>query len=332
MHPESKPEAAEPNAAAEQALAHASRRYMIALGVGLAATFALLSILFVVLDRSASLPAPALANSGCVDQKLDFLREHPPQDPELLVMGSSVAWRHFDGGVMGRQGARAQPLNGGFCGLTMGQSRTVAGWLLTRLPSVRRGLVIVAPQDFERCAGVGPAFDVEAADEYVFEHGWKWGFYFRYFDPVSLVRNIWHKRQERARRVPLDPHESDAYGGSLLATDETRELTYGPVYKLDGACFSALRELALDFQRAGRPLAVAQTPLHPAWKQQFDPDRAMLRSFRAQLEAALTGTGAVYWDGERASALAADAFTDAIHLRGSAARELTEAMARDLAL
>src|SRR5690606_34348371 len=82
------------------------------------------------LERTENLSPPAFSNNLCVDEKLDFLRSNPIVSPNLLVIGSSVAWRHVDGDALVREIPDANPLNGAFCGLFANQAVYVANWLL----------------------------------------------------------------------------------------------------------------------------------------------------------------------------------------------------------
>src|SRR5687767_7950098 len=123
-----------------------SPRYLAALAGGAAA-----ALLFFVgglagLERMGRLPPPALTNSLCLDEKLANLRDrHAHETPSLIAIGSSVAWRHFDGSAVVRRAPEALPLNGGFCGLNLRQSVFAADWLLERYPSAREVVAIVAP-------------------------------------------------------------------------------------------------------------------------------------------------------------------------------------------
>lgn len=299
-------------------------RYLGFVALGAMLALGLLGATLSVLHASGNLPAPAIANSQCIDEKLAFLRSQRPAEANLLVVGSSVAWRHFDGSVAVRETQDTLPLNAGFCGLNAQQSVNVADWLLPHLPRVTRVVMIASPQDFAHCASVPPAFDVGDAERYVFERAPTWSFYLRYFDPLSLVRNAREIAAKRGNRVPLDPLVFTRYGDGPLDTTQSRDLTYGAIASLDAACFEALRSFAGRMRDTSRELTVATTPLNPLWKSRFDPSGRIVAQYAAELDRALAGTHAALWNVDLQTHFDAAAFTDAIHLRWSAAHAYSE--------
>jgi hypothetical protein len=306
-------------------------RYLAFVALGALLALGLLGATLTLLHASGNLPAPAIANSQCIDEKLAFLRDQRPADSNLLVIGSSVAWRHFDGAVAIRAAPQTRPLNAGICGLNAQQAVTVADWLLPHLPSVTRVLMIAAPQDFAQCASAPPAFDVADADRYVFERAPKWSFYLRYFDPISLVRNAVQVAAKRANRIPLDPLVFTPYGDGPLDTDTSRDLTYGAIASLDDACFDAVHAFASRMRDTHREFAVATTPLNPEWISRYDASRRVELQFVTTLDHALAGTEASLWNADRQTHFGAAAFTDAIHLRWSAAHAFSEQLVEGIA-
>ena len=184
--------------------------------------------------------------------------------------------------------------------------------------------MITGPLDFQTCAGVGPAFDLDDADRFVFERAWKWGFYVRYSDPVSLWRNALHVAAQRTGRDPRDSLLMTKYGDAPLHTELNRGLFYGAVRKLDSSCFASLRTLALWMQREGKQLLVAIAPLHPGWKSTHDAQGEIRNQFQRGVGIALEGTGARHWNGDEAARFDASVFYDAIHLRWPAARNFSK--------
>lgn len=307
--------------------------YLVCLLGGLLGTLAAFYLLLFALRATGNLPPPAFSNSLCADEKLSFLREHPPVAPDLLVVGSSVAWRHFDGAAVADESRGLRPLNGAFCGLRANQSAYVANWLLDRQPSVRQVLMIVAPQDFAQCRNTRDAiFDRDDADRFVFGGASPWGYYMRYFSPASLLRNASSVKDQRANRIELDPLVFDRFADGPLDTTSSRALTYGRPDALDPACFDALQALAVRLQREGRSFLVVSSPLHPDWKTQEDPDGAFLAAFDRRIIEALKTTNAQYWDVDGEWTTARASFTDAIHLRWSAAQEFSAVLAQRLRL
>lgn len=305
-------------------------RYLWSMLGSAAAGFGLYYALLLGLAVTDNLPPPPFANSICVDEKLANLREHPIEPPNLLVVGSSVAWRHFDGAAVKSLAPASVPFNGGFCGLSINQSVYATDWLLGHYPSVREVLMIASPQDFENCTTVRPAvFDAADASDYAFNKGSPWGYYLKYFSPAALLRNASTIAGRRNGQNKMDPLVFDRYGAGPLDTDEIRDtLLYGSVKRLDAACFTALRGLADRLRREGRRLMVSSTPLHPDWKNRYDPDGRTREAFNTGVRKALGPGSQDYWDSDAAQVISEEAFYDGIHLRWSAATPFTEALTR----
>ncbi|RYI35775.1 MAG: hypothetical protein EON48_00660 [Acetobacteraceae bacterium] len=281
--------------------------------------------LLAVLDRTGHLPPPALTNSICTDEKLANMRSHPPQDPNFLVIGSSVAWRHFDSAALVRHDTAAKPYNGGFCGLAMHQTGFAAHWLLDRFPTVREVLLIAVPQDFEHC-GKEPAalFNVSDVDAYLASKRWPALFYLRYFDPFSLTRNASGIAAMRSGSDLRDPMLFTQFGDGPLDPGPQGGLGYGAVPKLDGACFAVLRQLAQQLAAQQRQLIVAMTPMNPDWSRSFDPSGQTVKDFADGLRQAVAGTSATVWDGNQNTHFQAADFSDGFHLRWASARIFSE--------
>lgn len=326
MQPTVQPHASPPAAAAMRPA------YLIWMGVGLFGSLALFAGLILGLRVTGHLPPPAFSNSLCADEKLAFMREHPVQAPNLLVVGSSVAWRHFDGQTVADQAPGVRPLNGAFCGLHANQAVYVANWLLDRELTVQQVLMIVDPLDFAGCSSVAAAvFDRGDADAYVYGQGSAWLPYMRYFTPGSLLRNARTVKAQRAGLVEFDPLIFNRYGDGPLQTRNSRELLYGQPEALDPTCFAALDSLAQRLKREGRQLTVVATPLHPQWKAGHDSQGRLLAEFDGALRQTLDRSGAKFWNADRDYAVGESAFVDAIHLRWSAAQALSVDLAAHLA-
>ena len=203
------------------------------------------------LHHSDNLPPPAFSNSLCVDEKLRFLRHNPIDQPNLLVIGSSVAWRHVDGDVLRSSAPELRPFNGAFCGLHANQSAYVADWLLDRQPSIRQVVMIVDPLDFAGCWKVPDAvFDREDADHYVYQQASRWGYYMRYFSPRSLLRNARTIKAQRANEIEWDPLVFTRHGDGPLEPRADRGLFYGEPDPLDNSCFAARDGCPNGFDRS----------------------------------------------------------------------------------
>lgn len=287
-----------------------------------------------VLQSTDNLPPPAFSNSLCLDEKLMFMREQPAGSPNLLVVGSSVAWRHFDGATVARQSKGSiRPINGGFCGLHANQSVFTANWLLDRLPTVQQVVMIASPQDFAECSVNRQAvFDRQDVDDYVYGGASQWPYYLRYFSPISLMGNARRVKGQRANQVELDPLVFTAYGDGPLNTAQSVEglTNYGQPEPLDPVCFQALESLAQRLQKQGLAFTVVTTPLHPIWKAREDPSGAFINNFHLRLAKSLEGTNARYWNADSEWKTANTSFTDGIHMRWSAVQEFSVALTSQL--
>lgn len=306
-------------------------RYLISMLIGLLVALLLFCGALVGLARTGNLPPPAFSNNLCVDEKLHFLRNNPIPSPNLLVIGSSVAWRHVDGNVLTNAAPDIRPMNGAFCGLFANQSTYVGNWLLDRHPSVQSVVMIADPQDFAGCWRVPDAvFKREHVDPYVYEEQSRWGYYMRYFAPKSLARNALTVKAQRAGKIEWDPLVFNRFGDGPLKTNNVRELMYGKPDPLDRNCFAALREFGERLKAEGRPLLVVSTPLNPQWKEKYDPDGSFLADFDQRIHNSLSEIGGVYWNADREWRTPPDAFVDAVHMRWSAAQQFTAALAEQI--
>jgi len=306
------------------------RRYLFAATLGAALALLSFSGLLVALHFKGVLPPPAISNSECVDGKLAFLRKNNPGNPNLLIIGSSVAWRHFDSSVATTMAPGTAPLNGGFCGLRANQIAFTARWLLERIPSVKQVIMITAPQDFETCDAPSEVFSADSADAFVFRHASKWPFYFHYFDPISLVRNAQAVADERANKPTPNPMVFTKYGDGPLYVGHANGLVYGKLMGLDPACFAAFRTMAQEFKAQHRTFMVVMTPINPAWQTLYDSDRRWMKAFATNLSKALNGTNAQLWNANSDAGLQEASFTDAIHLRWSAVGPLSQMIMQKL--
>lgn len=305
--------------------------YLLGILGGVLGTAVAFCMLLVFLQQTENLPPPAFSNNLCADEKLEFLRAHPSEDPNLLVMGSSVGWRHVDSSILADRIPGLRPLNGAFCGMHANQSIFIADWLLDREPSIEQVVMLVDPIDFAGCKALpDESFDREDIDAFVYGDAWRWQYYMHYFSPGSLLSNAQTVKVQRANLDEMNPLVFNRFGDGPLDTVKSRDLFYGAPEPLDPVCFSALGSMAQRLQHEGRPFTVVISPLNPEWKAIFDPQGALSSTFSQTLADTLHGTGARLWDGDSAWKPGAAAFIDAIHLRWSAAQDFTEVLVKKL--
>lgn len=308
-----------------EADAAAMRRYLLGMVAGAVIVLGLMAAGLLLLRANGALPPPQFSNNLCMDEKLGLMRADPPRDPNLLVVGSSVAWRHFNSplAVALRPGIR--PYNAGFCGAKIAQTERVTAWLTRRLPSVERVMLIASPIDFDQCSGDEPArFDVEAADKFVFGGAWPVRYYLEYFDPWTLAKNARRVSRERNDIASFNSLVQDRYGDGPIEPPQSRGLFYSEVKTADPKCFAALRRTALALKAANTPFDVFVTPLNPDWVRIYASSRQTPAGLSRRIRAALAGTGArTHEAGVQPDQ---NAFFDAIHLRWSRTGPFTKAM------
>lgn len=305
--------------------------YLAAVATTFAAMMAAYGAVLVALGRTGHLPPPAIVNEVCADEKLEWLRDNPPQDPNLLVVGSSIAWRDVDSRAFVARDPASRPLNGGVCHLSVNQTRFVVRYLLRHFPAVRTVVAVVAPQDFTDCSKTpSRLFNPATADAYVFDRRWAYGFYVTQFDPVALVRDATAIRAMRDGRNKFDALVMTPYGDGPLRIEGNRGLLYGRLTGYDPTCFAAMRDLAQSVEAGGRRLFVASAPVNPAWSARYDPEGHEHGAMAAGVRAALQGTGAEFWDGTEAFGGSPREFTDAIHINWQAAQRYSALLAAAL--
>lgn len=304
-------------------------RYLIALVTGALIVPTVFLAVLALLGQEGALPPPQFSNSICIDEKLAAMRRSPPQNPDLLAVGSSVAWRHFNSEVAIGEYPGLLPYNAGFCGANIAQTELVVAWMTERLPSVEEVILIASPVDFEFCDdqpadGLFPStFDVTEADRFVFEDTWSLFYYLQYFDPWTLFKN---SRDIAARRSDMTSYATlmiNEYGDGPIEPAQDRRLLYGaPVF--DTTCFEGLRQTALYLSQRQIDFSVAVTPLHPEWLRIYDKGGEVTETLRAGIREALIGTEGRFVEPD--TNFGESAFFDAIHIRWSYTDEFTRSL------
>jgi hypothetical protein len=293
--------------------------------------YVILGCSLLVLRATGNLPPPIVTNNLCFDEKLQWMsRELPSSPPDLLVFGSSVAWRHFDSKQAIESGLAKNPYNLGFCGMRLSQTAFLVKYFMSKeeFHFPLRAIVIASPQDFEGCAGPEEqVFSKQEADDAISSSAGRLKLYLKNFDFVPLVRNATLVKAMRRAAIALDPLVLTKNGDGPLDTDASRGLTYGQITDLRQGCFSALRDIAEQFSDRKIQFALLLTPINPRWVSEYDPNHRMLNSLHSRIAETLKGSDAQIWDASESKLFSEPDFADSIHLRWSAARRLTAVMA-----
>ena len=291
--------------------------------------------LFLVLDHWHALKAPALSNNASFDEKMRVLRERPPGNVGLLLVGSSTTLHGVDGDAL-RAGLREDVdiLNVGVQSITIDQSRFLTDFFLDRLPSVESVVMISTMLDFRECVPEKTAFfDPSKVAGYLSRHTPELYFHFKYFDLTGVLKQAPRMARLREADDVLNAVSFDEDGSLLL--DVPRRNLPGLVWRgepiaLDAACYEALRAMALELRGVGLPFTYFIAPMRPGYLDGRDPGGRLLAEHRRRLYAALSGTGAALVDAHGMLAMPEGAFFDAYHLKPDEVPALSRLIAEAL--
>lgn len=275
------------------------------------------------------MPAPPITRLSAMDEKLRYIRRHPQLDPQILAIGSSIAWRQLDGAVFDQMAGRSGAfLNGGTAMLQIHQSREMLDFYLSHLRNVRSVLLLVGPPDFDDCsrapAELMPAEDAAA---YAFSELPEAYFYLRYFAPQRFIKAA---ATLPARQQPLvgDLYLDQWGSGPLhVPAEMQRGLRYG-VTRSDPACVDALLAMAGDLRQRNIALTVVFPPVHPEYRAQYPHVMAALCTTVMQLQPALAEGGVRLLQYQNDPRYTAEDFFDAFHLQFPAVQRFSKELAQ----
>jgi len=267
------------------------------------------------------LPAPPITKVEFLDEKLRFLREHQDLDPALVVVGSSMALRQFDGQPFASRLGQKQVLNGASALIKVHQTRFLTSFYMEHLPNLHTIVLMLGPPDFENCTTM-PAnlFDLQDADGYAFKHDMAAPLYLRYFSPVLYLRRA---RNFQERRVPMTgDFWMDEYGSSPLqwTPEMIRGLRYGAL-NFDRSCVDTLLQLLTEIKAKDIRPVVVFSPVHPEYRRQYPEAIQRLKEVGGRVAGELR-EGVDFFDMSESDFEAAD-FFDAVHLQWTAVQRFS---------
>lgn len=296
--------------------------YLASVGAGAASGLACLVLFLAALDISGHLPPPPFTNELCKDEKLSFLRERAPEDPRVLVIGSSIALFNFSGSPIKATSSARAPLNLALCAVKMDQLEFASSYFLQRYNAADTVVLLVGPHDFERCTPGRPLFDVADVDDYVNVRSLKYYFYLKYFSPTSFVRNMRVVAKARSGGFVQDaPIAFDRFGSFPSSIE--RGLYYEGMFATDPKCFESLRAFARGLPPRVTNALLVICPIHPEWVRRFDPKDRQMRQFSEEVRRTLEGTRVALWDAHSELEMAPHHFSDAIHMKRAGAEHLS---------
>jgi hypothetical protein len=259
------------------------RRYWVGNVAGAVACLGVIAGAIAYLSHVKRMPAPAMTLVQHLDEKLRYLRDHPEFTPELVAVGSSIAWRQLDGSPLAERLGKGHVLNGASAFLKVHQTRFLANFYADHFPRLQTVLVMLGPTDFRDCSTV-PAelFNSDDAGGYVFQRHASLIYYLKYFAPLTYLRRSISLRR---KQIPLRGELwIDEYGSGPMQWTESmmQGLRYGAI-TMDKHCVDALRYLVSDLTTKGIQPVVIFPPIHPEYRQLFPQTISDLKSIVEEL-------------------------------------------------
>jgi len=299
--------------------------YLLGIVFGAVLTLAAVGASLVALAAFDRLPAPPITSVDALDEKLRFLRENGDIRPSLLVVGSSMAWRQFDGKPFAAILGKGRVLNGASGLLKVHQTRFLTSFYLAHLRDLQTIMLILGPPDFANCrATPAELFDPEVASGYAFRNDFAAPLYIQYFSPTLYFRRALKYHE---RLVPLlGELWMDEYGSGPMQW--TPEMIKGLRYdeaNLDPACTDSLLALLSEIRQAGIRPVVVFSPVHPEYRRRYPETMRQFKEVGARIESDIHH-GIDFFDMSESDFQDAD-FFDAVHLQWAAVRRFSNDLA-----
>lgn len=287
------------------------RRFFLALGGFVAAFFICTTAIAIALEAHGLLPPPPLSYTNCIDKKLTFLHELPPEkleNADILAVGSSTTWRNLDFNAWLEVHPDANPINIAPCYLHIDQTAYFARAMLKHTPNIETLLTVVHPRDFEECRPDYRQFVSEQGIKaYIFE---KQSMTLKYLTNfrTGLVRDFVRilTQPEYAASMEMDRF------GSGPQTQPPLD-TYRPDFVVDPGCKPFVSDLEDAATEAGARLVLVFFPIMEGWADEVDPDRSKHRALHAWIIDRLRQESTLVLNANTLE-LPDEAFADPVHL------------------
>jgi hypothetical protein len=316
----------------------AGGKFLMGFVGGIAGLVLALGVLFVGLDQTGRLKAPAFANRLSFDEKLRLWQRHPLDHVDVLLVGSSTTLHGIDGAVLRSElDLEGEVANLGVQDLRINQSRFMANVFLNDHPEIQQVLMISTMLDFKNCRDTEPEFfNPDHVLDYL-HGGWFASLFyqFKYLDLRGVIKRAGSIDYLRGTREELESVSFDRYGSLLLTVPRERindRVWFGDPITLDPACYRSLRGLAEDLRTRELPFTYVIAPMRPGYLAGRDPNGALLAEHRQLLREHLQGSGTMVIDAHAALAMPDEAFFDAYHLNRDDAEVLTRYVGEQLIL
>ncbi|MCA0420425.1 MAG: hypothetical protein LCH80_17145, partial [Proteobacteria bacterium] len=144
------------------------KAYLLGLLVGGFSALAVVAggFMAVMTFKPQNLIAPAISSVESVNEKFRFIRRHPGLNPEVVLVGSSIAWRQVDGAAFSA-GTGATFLNGATALLAVHQTRYLTKFYTDLFPRASTFVMLTNLTDFGDCGQNRNIFKPDDAEKYV---------------------------------------------------------------------------------------------------------------------------------------------------------------------
>ncbi len=265
-----------------------------------------------------NMPPPAVAQVETLDFKFRYLRNQPALDPDVIAVGSSMTWRHFDGASFEAHSGLSF-LNGGTNFLRIHQSRYLANFY-SDMYDADFYVMLTSLPDFEDCTTIpASVFNRDDAEDYITGAKPEWFYYLKYLALTRYVRTGMTLPQ-RLTRLEGDLWQDEYASGPLHIPE--MGLRYGR-QDFDPECLEQLYLMSDDLSRKGRHFLVALIPVHPDYMEKYPETEQQLNALHTDIQAGLRRNGHDAVMLADSGSYPADDFFDAFHLQWPAVQRLS---------
>lgn len=270
--------------------------------------------------------APQFTGNASFDQKLLYLREHPPKSgPIGLVVGSSMALNNVDTDVLASSLDRPF-LNLGVWGLGTAEAGRIADQF-DRLYGASE--IILVAQFFEMKEEPAERFAIPdaALHEYLKGNAWLADIEYRDFYESLRMRSRWARSFENQHRYTSLKFSETGAAPLLIRPDQSDPSRWNPPQPFSVECKDCMREIesmCVAFREKNIPFSVVMPPLTQWIGEHREDVRAAYADRRTRLAAVLKRCGAPLFDAAKWAKFDDACFADFAHLNATGMRRMTE--------
>ena len=284
------------------------------------------------LQQRNSLAPAAMTGSLCMDEKINFLSQHPENDAQIIVIGSSMGLNNLNSKLIVDS---LQP-DGRFINLSAwGRSIKQSGdWLNLVLETTSPRLVILpcSLMDFNQQSDTQRHdYDLQEVRRYLQNPNPIWS-HTRHFDPIYYLKHAPEIANARKQRSMYATLAFDTYGGVMLEpidwTNQSRWTLLSGTNRLSSQDqYRALAEIADMLAARNCKLVVLQTPIRISLAAKNQP---VIDKHFKQLAQSCAHPNITYFNAHEALRLDDANFADGTHLNQNGATILSKYLVSQL--